>query len=114
MKWPFKHLKQESSWPLQPLACSLAAVVIQAPPELRKEALAKTVERAFRLAARVCRELEVHPARALEIAEAQLCREIPGAKQAILSVKEGKAEATEGQAQDLLSQMLGGPKKGEA
>jgi hypothetical protein len=114
MKWPFKHLKQDSSWPLQNVACALSAVVIQAPPELRKEAMAKTIERAFRLAARVCRELEIHPARALEIAEEQLCREIPGAKAAILAVRGEKAADTEDQAQDLLKTMLGGPETGEA
>lgn len=114
MKWPFKHLKQDSSWPLQGVACALSAQVIQSPPELRKEAVAKTVERAFRLAARVCRELEIHPARALEVAEEQLCREIPGAKKAILAVRAGKAADAEDQAQDLLSKMLGGPETGEA
>lgn len=114
MKWPFKHLKQDSSWPLQPIACGLAAAVLEAPPELRKDAVAKTLERAFRLAARVCRELEIHPARALEIAEAQLCREIPGAKAAINAVKAEKATDAEEQAQKLLGKMLGGPTKGDA
>lgn len=114
MKWPFKHLKQDSSWPLQGVACALSATAIQAPPELRKEAMAKTIERAFRLAARVCRELEIHPARALEIAEEQLCREIPGAKQAIVAVRAGKAADDDDQAQDLLAKMLGGPETGEA
>lgn len=114
MKWPFKHLKQTSQWPLQGVACSLSAAAMAVPSAMRKAAKTKTVERTYRLAARVCHELEVHPALALALAEELLCLEIPGAKQAILEAKAKKAEHTEAQAQDLLAQMLGGPETGEA
>lgn len=83
MSWPFRHLKQSSAWPLQGVVVALAGAILKAPPEIRSGFASKTLERAFRIGARLAREFEVDPVAALRIAQRQIEREIPGAADAI-------------------------------
>jgi len=73
MNWPFKTIKQESSWPLQPMLVSLAAAVIQSGDV--KPAAAKTIERVCRMAARLAVEFKAPPMFVMEVMAAQLVRE---------------------------------------
>jgi hypothetical protein len=58
--WPFKTLKQNSSWPLQGVVIALAAAVLQA--DTAPAAVAKTIERALRVGVRLANEFGVTPA----------------------------------------------------
>lgn len=72
-KWPFKTIKQSSSWPLQPMLIQLAAVVVQSGDV--GPAAAKTIERVCRMAARLAVEFKAPPGWVMEVMAAQLVRE---------------------------------------
>jgi len=117
-KWPFKHLSQKSSWPMQGLVVQFAAAVIQTPSEARKEAAEKMVERCFRMGARLALEFGMSPVRALRVAQEQIEREIPGAKPAIADAKIAEHDKVSEMADALvsgeLSNLFGAKEKGEA
>lgn len=73
--WPFKHLKQTSSWPMQPLVLQLAATVLQAPSPMRKETAGKVVERCVRMGARLAVEFGVSAPVFVDIAKAVMIKE---------------------------------------
>jgi hypothetical protein len=73
--WPFKHLKQTSSWPMQSLVLQLAASVLQAPAPKRKQAAEKVIERAVRMGARLACEFGMPPALFVEIAKSMIIKE---------------------------------------
>lgn len=75
MGWPFKSLKQNSSWPMQPFVVQFAAAVISAPPEARKEFAGKMIERCIRMGARLAVEFGMPAPLFVEVAKAQIVRE---------------------------------------
>jgi len=75
MQWPFKHLKKNSSWPMQPFVVQFAAAVISAPPNERVKFAAKMIERCLRMGARLAVEFDMPPVLFVEIAKAQIIRE---------------------------------------
>lgn len=86
-KWPFKRLRQNSSWPMQGIVVAFAAAVLQTAPEQRTAASAKMIERGFRIGARLALEFGMSPVDALRVAQRQIEREIPGAKSAIADAR---------------------------
>jgi hypothetical protein len=78
--WPFKTLKQNSTWPLQPFVVQFAAGVLSVPKEERRKAAVKMIERCIRMGARLAVEFELPAPLFVEIAKAMI-------------VKEGGAEA---------------------
>ena len=104
MKWPFKTLKQNSTWPMQSLTLQMAAMVLTVHPNERKAAAAKMIERCVRMGARLAVEfgmpgpLFVEVARAMIVKEggdevAQALKEAFGEE--VLKVMEGADEAIE-------------------
>jgi len=75
MNWPFTHLKQTSSWPMQPFTLQLAAVVLQAPEDLRLKAANKMIERCVRMGARLAMEFGMPAPIFVEIAKAMIIKE---------------------------------------
>ena len=73
--WPFKHLKQNSSWPMQGMVVQIAAQVITLPVSARKKAAAKMVERCIRMGARLAVEFDMPAVLFVEVAKAQIARE---------------------------------------
>ena len=73
--WPFKHLKQNSSWPMQGMVVQIAAQVITLPVSARKKAAAKMVERCIRMGARLAVEFDMPAPLFVEVAKAQIARE---------------------------------------
>lgn len=61
MPWPFKTIKQQSSWPLREVLVLLAGTVLATPNEHRAAAAAKMCERGLRLAVRLANEFGVPP-----------------------------------------------------
>lgn len=80
MEWPFKTIKKNSSWPLQPLVIQFAAAILAAPADVRKAFAAKTIERCIRMGARLAVEFGVPAPLFMDIAKAQILREDPTAK----------------------------------
>lgn len=115
-QWPFKHLSQKSSWPMQGLVVNMAAAVLQAPKVHRIEAAEKMIERCFRMGARLALEFGMDPAKALKIAQTQIEREVPGAKAIIADAKISEYEQVSKLAEDVLSgtNLFGTSGKGEA
>ena len=85
VQWPFKHLKQGSSWPFQPFAVQFAAAVLQAPSSEKKTAARKMIERCVRLGARLACEFDMPPVVFVEVAKAMIIKEGGKAAQASLS-----------------------------
>jgi hypothetical protein len=75
MEWPFKSLKQSSTWPMQPFVIQLAAAVLHTPPPMRKKAAAKVIERCVRMGARLAVEFDMPAVLFVEVAKAQIARE---------------------------------------
>ena len=75
MNWPFKTIKQQSSWPLQPLVVRFAAAVLRTPPEARIEAAVKMIERCVRMGARIAVEFGMDAEGFVSIAAEQIARE---------------------------------------
>jgi len=75
MEWPFKHLKQNSTWPLQQLVVRLALGVLASPEPLRIAAAGKTIERCVRMGARLAVEFGMPASGFVELARAQIVRE---------------------------------------
>ena len=75
MKWPFKTLKQTSTWPMQPIVIQLAAIVLHTPPQDRQKAAAKVIERCIRAGARLAVEFGMPAPLFVEVAKAQIVRE---------------------------------------
>lgn len=75
MQWPFKHLKQSSSWPMQPFVLQFAAAVLHAPQSERQKFAVKMTERCVRMGARLSVEFELPAPLFIEIAKAQIARE---------------------------------------
>lgn len=74
-KWPFKHLKKNSTWPMQGLVVQFAAAVLQLPESHRQAAAHKMIERCVRMGARLAREFGVDAATFVDVAAAQIARE---------------------------------------
>jgi hypothetical protein len=116
-KWPFKHLKKKSSWPMQGMVLNMAAAVLSAPAPARKQAAGKMIERCFRMGARLALEFGMDPAKAMQLAQKQIEREIPGANQAIADWKISEHDEVSKLADEVLStaNLFGATKpKGEA
>jgi len=93
-EWPFKTIEQESSWPMHRLLCTMAAGIAAAPKELRVAMAQKTVERFFRLGAKLVREFNLNPATALAVCEATIVSECgPVALTLIATAKQDEYEA---------------------
>jgi len=76
MQWPFKRLKQHSSWPLQGLVVQFAATVINAPEGAQRKAMAQNmIESCIRMGARLAVEFEMTADLFIEAAKAQIIRE---------------------------------------
>ena len=75
MEWPFKSLKQSSTWPMQPFVIQFAAAVLHAPPSERKKFAAKMIERCVRMGARLAVEFDMPAVLFVEVAKAQIARE---------------------------------------
>ena len=76
MQWPFKTIKQKSSWPFHALLIQLAAPLIQVPEGKERSAhVAKTIERTCRLVARLAVEFKVPPCFIMDTMIEQLIRE---------------------------------------
>lgn len=106
--WPFRHLRRESSWPMQGIVVAFAAAVLQTPAPERAAAGAKMLERSFRLGARLARELEADPVEMLRLAQRQLEREIPGAKEAIAEARAAELELANAAARAAVEKMKQG------
>lgn len=117
-QWPFKHLSQKSSWPMQGFVVNFAAAVLQAPKGEQKKVARKMVERCMRMGARLAREFEISPVKVLKIAQEQIEREIPGSKPAIAEAKlaehEEVTEMAEAIVSGQLSSLFGKKDTGEA
>jgi hypothetical protein len=122
MKWPFKHIKQKSSWPMQPLVVQFAGAVLQAPPDERVKYAGKMIERAVRIGARLAVEFGMPPTVFVKVAEDMMIKEGgKAAQQALQAVKAEKAveamelaeEAAES-VQEQLGAIFGKGTKGEA
>jgi len=85
MKWPFKSLKQSSTWPMQPFVVQFAAAVLSAPPQSRKEFAGKMIERCVRMGARLAVEFGMPAPLFVEVAKAQIIREGGPSAQAALA-----------------------------
>lgn len=114
MQWPFKTIRQDSTWPLQGMVVSMAAAVLDTPEDARKAALYKNAERLYRVVARVAGEFGASPVVLLDIARKQLEREIPGAKERIADALAEDAGATIEAAAALTTDIFGALKKGDA
>ena len=122
MKWPFKTLKQTSTWPLQGLTCQFAAAVLAAPATDQKKAASKMIERAVRMGARLAVEFGMPAPLFVEIAKAQIVREAgPEAQVAlkeafgedVLAAIDGAEEAIES-VQAQVAEIFGGDEVPEA
>lgn len=74
-KWPFKRIKQHSSWPAQAFVVQVATVIMQVPAEVRKMAAHKEMERFVRVAIRLGAEWTMDPVKFLEMTEQLLIKE---------------------------------------
>lgn len=83
--WPFKSLKQNSTWPLQGFVVQFAAAVLSVPKEERRKAAAKMIERCVRMGARLAVEFELPAPLFVEIAKSMIVKEGGPAAQVALS-----------------------------
>ena len=72
-QWPFKHIKQKSSWPMQPFVLSLAVAIMKNAD--RKASAAKAIERCVRAGARLAVEFGMPADIFVEVAKTQIIRE---------------------------------------
>lgn len=75
MGWPFKHIKQQSSWPMQGLVITLAGEVLKAPSSKRQAAAMKIIERCVRMGARIAVEFGMPGDVFVALAKQQMIRE---------------------------------------
>lgn len=116
MKWPFKHLKQDSTWPMQGLVVQMAATVLHTHPVQRKEAAAKTIERCVRMGARLALEFGMPAPLFVDVARAMIIKEGGSEAQTALAnaTNAVKYESKEHQeAVDKLFEMAGLPGEGD-
>lgn len=118
--WPFKTLKKDSTWPMQPMVLQMAGAILQLSPEQRPQGIAKMVERCIRMGARLAVEFGVPAPLFVEIAKAQIAREGGAKAKAALEASsppevvptlddvEGAVAAVQGQVAEIFSGGSGG------
>ena len=75
VKWPFRHIRQDSVWPWHRLCVNMAVDILNACDEHKQAFTLKTIERCIRLGAKLAVEFEVPPCLFMDMAEDQIIRE---------------------------------------
>lgn len=73
--WPFKTIKQTSTWPMQPFVVKFAAAVLSAPEPDRPAFARKMIERCVRMGARLAVEFGMGAEEFVNIAGEQIANE---------------------------------------
>lgn len=108
MGWPFKRLKQHSSFTLHGLTVKFAEAVIKVPAGSKERGMAvkKTVERSFRMGVRLGYEFDISPAALLDLARTVIESEIPKAKAMLDTADANMTAQVAVSANDLVVAML--------